>query len=384
MSGFFKKRFLREEESLLQQRTVVSLVGARPQFIKEALIGKLAREQHIWRHVLVHSGQHYDANMSDVFFRQLGIASPDYQLGVGSASHGKQTGDVLVRFEELLVAERPDLVLVYGDTNTTLAGALAAAKLRIPLAHVEAGIRQAPKDMPEEINRVLTDHVSQLLFCCSDAAATNLREENIREGVHVVGDVMFDVFKVMKPLFDREDILNKNGLVPGGFFLATVHRDFNVDHKEPLEEILSGLRRIARRTSLRCVFPLHPRTARKIEEFSLQPLLESLCVTEPLGYVELMSLLLHAAFVVTDSGGLQKEAWFAGRRSLVLMPDTGWRELISCGWNVLCAPAQEEMERRALDFLSERVSCPEGIYGYGDAAERIVRKIREYLKDDAC
>ncbi|WP_026369093.1 non-hydrolyzing UDP-N-acetylglucosamine 2-epimerase [Aminiphilus circumscriptus] len=363
----------------MQQRTVVSLVGARPQFIKEALIGKLARERHIWRHVLVHSGQHYDANMSDVFFRQLGIASPDYQLGVGSASHGKQTGDVLVRFEELLVAERPDLVLVYGDTNTTLAGALAAAKLRIPLAHVEAGIRQAPKDMPEEINRVLTDHVSQLLFCCSDAAATNLREENIREGVHVVGDVMFDVFKVMKPLFDRGDILNKNGLVPGGFFLATVHRDFNVDHKEPLEEILSGLRRIARRTSLRCVLPLHPRTARKIEEFSLQPLLESLCVTEPLGYVELMSLLLHAAFVVTDSGGLQKEAWFAGRRSLVLMPDTGWRELISCGWNVLCAPAQEEMERRVLDFLSERVSCPEGVYGYGDAAEKIVVAIKKFL-----
>jgi len=365
-------------------KSVVSLVGARPQFVKEALVGSLARKRRLWRHVLVHSGQHYDANMSDVFFRQLGIASPDHQLGVGSASHGRQTGDVLVRFEELLVAECPDLVLVYGDTNTTLAGALAAAKLRIPVAHVEAGIRQAPKDMPEEINRVLTDHVSRLLFCCSDAAATNLREENIREGVHVVGDVMFDVFKVMQPLFDREGLLSTNGLVPGGFFLATVHRDFNVDHKAPLEEILSGLRHITRRTSLCCVLPLHPRTAAKIEEFSLQPLLEGLCVTEPLGYVELMSLLLRAAFVVTDSGGLQKEAWFAGKRALVLMPDTRWRELVACGWNILCASLQEEMEGKALKLVEEQLVPPEGIYGRGDTAERIVEKIERYLNDDAC
>ncbi len=357
---------------------VMSIVGARPQFIKEAVVGAAARRLGAWRHVVVHSGQHYDVNMSDIFFTQLAMPQPDYFLGIGSGSHGRQTADALARVEELLLAERPDLVLVYGDTNTTVAGALAAAKLKIPVAHVEAGIRQAPRDMPEEINRVVTDHLADRLYCCSALARKNLEAEGLGARGEVVGDVMYDLFLTLRPLFRRDDMRRRFGLEGRPYVLATLHRDFNVDSRLPLGEILEGLGRIQKTHGLDVVLPVHPRTRRRLEEFGLQDRASALKLVEPVGYLELMGLLEGCEAVVTDSGGFQKEAYFAEKRALVMMPDTGWRELVEAGWHRLCAPDAQEMTR-AFAALGTPVPYPAGLYGDGTAGDRVVRAIAAFL-----
>ena len=362
--------------------TVLSVVGARPQFIKEAVVGAAARRLGAWRHVVVHSGQHYDVNMSDVFFTQLAIPQPDHFLNIGSGSHGRQTADALVRVEELLLAERPDLVLVYGDTNTTVAGALAAAKLKIPVAHVEAGIRQAPRDMPEEINRVVTDHLARRLYCCSELARKNLEAEGLGGRAEVVGDVMYDLFLALRPLFRRDDQRRRLGLEGRPYVLATLHRDFNVDFKDPLAEILEGLGRIQKAHVVDVVLPVHPRTRRRLEEFGLQERASALKLVEPLGYVELMGLLEGCSAVVTDSGGFQKEAYFAEKRALVMMPDTGWRELVEVGWHRLCAPDAQEMTRAFAD-LDAPGPCPAGIYGDGAAGDRVAQDLAGLLASGA-
>ena len=359
-------------------KTVVSIVGARPQFIKEAVVGAAARRLGAWRHVVVHSGQHYDVNMSDIFFTQLAMPKPDHFLGIGSGSHGRQTAEALVRVEELLLAERPDLVLVYGDTNTTVAGALAAAKLKIPVAHVEAGIRQEPKDMPEEINRVVTDHLAERLYCCSELARKNLEAEGLGARGEVVGDVMYDLFLTLRPLFRRDDMRRRFGLEGRPYVLATLHRDFNVDSRLPLGEILEGLGRIQKTHGLDVVLPVHPRTRRRLEEFGLQDRASALKLVEPVGYLELMGLLEGCEAVVTDSGGFQKEAYFAEKRALVMMPDTGWRELVEAGWHRLCAPDAQEMTR-AFAALGTPVPYPAGLYGDGTAGDRVVRAIAAFL-----
>ncbi|GAB1400782.1 UDP-N-acetylglucosamine 2-epimerase (non-hydrolyzing) [Aminivibrio sp.] len=333
-------------------KKVVSLVGARPQFIKEAVIGAEVRRRNAWNHILVHSGQHYDANMSDIFFSELSMKQPDYFLGVGSGLHGKQTAEVLIKFEELLLEEKPNMVLVYGDTNTTVAGALAAAKLKIPVAHVEAGIRQNPKDMPEEINRVMTDHISTYLFCCSRLAAENLAKEGITEGISVVGDVMYDLYLKVKPHFTPEKTREQFGLEEGRYIIATLHRDFNVDNPGSLKNILEGLAKAKKATGLEILLPLHPRTRKRIAEFGLQDLISAFKITEPMGYLELMSLTQQCSAVVTDSGGYQKEAYYAGKRAVVVMPDTGWRKLTESGWNVLCDAKTEAVMYNVKEVLS--------------------------------
>lgn len=354
---------------------VVSFVGARPQFIKEAVLGAAVRSAGAWRHILVHSGQHYDVMMSDVFFEELGMPKPDYFLGVGSGSHAKQTAEALVRTEEVLVSECPELALVYGDTNTTVAGALAAAKLKIPVAHVEAGIRQRPKSMPEEINRVVTDHISASLFCCSKLAALNLEREGIVDGVHVVGDVMYDLYRMMAPRFDPHGACDRFGLEDGNFVLCTLHRDFNVDDETSLSGILKGMRAIRETTGCEVLFPIHPRTRKRVSEFGLDDLTAPLRLCDPLGYLDLQSLARACRFAVTDSGGFQKETYFAGKRTIVVMPDTGWRELVEAGWNVLCAPDEADMLRAAKRVL-EDVAFPGGLYGNGHAAEIIIGILR--------
>ena len=354
---------------------VLSLVGARPQFIKEAVLGAVVRSAGAWRHVLVHSGQHYDAMMSDVFFEELGMPKPDYFLGVGSGSHAKQTAEALVRIEDVLASERPDLMLVYGDTNTTVAGALAAVKLKIPVAHVEAGIRQRPKSMPEEINRVVTDHISARLFCCSEGAAANLAREGIVDGVHVVGDVMYDLYRMMAPRFDPHGACGRFGLEDGNFVLCTLHRDFNVDDEIPLSGILKGMRGIREKTGCEVLFPIHPRTRKRVSEFGLDDLAAPLRLCNPLGYLDLQSLARACRFAVTDSGGFQKETYFAGKRAVIVMPDTGWRELVEAGWNVLCGPDEADM-LRAAERVLEDVALPGELYGNGHAAERIVDILR--------
>lgn len=346
---------------------VLSLVGARPQIIKEAMLHREFKEKGI-EEILVHSGQHYDYNMSDVFFEVLQIRKPDYNLNVGSGTHGEMTGKIMIEFEKVLLKERPDLVLVYGDTNTTLAGALVSAKLKIPVAHVEAGIRQKPKDMPEEINRVVTDHVSQILFCPSELAVENLRKEGITEGVYFTGDVMYDLFLEMENRF-RYDVFEELNLKENDYVLVTLHRDFNVDDPVKLKKILSHLKEVSREK--RVVFPIHPRTKKRVKEFGLEGLLEGIEVIDPVDYLNLMGLVKKCWKVVTDSGGLQKEAYFARKQAVVVMPDTGWRELVEAGWNKLAS------EENLSDVLmqEDEPDYPDGLYGDGNAAGRIVEVI---------
>ncbi|MBO8161188.1 MAG: UDP-N-acetylglucosamine 2-epimerase (non-hydrolyzing) [Thermosipho sp. (in: Bacteria)] len=344
---------------------IISLVGARPQFIKEAVINKELREKENIKEVLVHSGQHYDFNMSDIFFEELGIRNPDYFLNVGSGTHGEMTGKIMIEFERVVLKEKPDLILVYGDTNTTLAGAIVGAKLKIPVAHIEAGIRQEPKDMPEEINRVLTDRISKYLFCPSMLAVDNLKKEGITDGVYFVGDVMYDLFLLMEKSF-KFDIFKKLNLKENEFILLTLHRDFNVDNKEKLKRILENLNKIAKEKTI--VFPIHPRTRKRITEFNIEKYLEDLVVIEPIDYLNLMGLVKKSWKVITDSGGLQKEAYFAKKQAIVLMPDTGWRELIKAKWNVLA----DENNLYEQTFKGCNESYPEGLYGHGNAGKQIV------------
>lgn len=353
---------------------ILSLVGARPQFIKEALLNSTVHHKKAWKHVLVHSGQHYDINMSDVFFQELGIPKPAHYLDIGSCSHAVMTASVLVAVEKILIEEKPDALLVYGDTNTTLAGALAAVKIHVPIIHIEAGIRMLPKTMPEEINRVLTDHVSSLLCCCSELGRQNLEKEDIRHGVEVTGDIMYDLFLRMQPRFTVEKTCTKYGLVPEKFVLATLHRDYNVDSPVILRKLLEGLNSIQKEQGFTLFFPLHPRTRRRIAEFGLEHLLQNLLIAPPLGYLELMSLMCASAFAVTDSGGLQKEAFYANKRCIVMMPDTGWRELIDCGWNILCDPTQDSIAE-AVESILTSAEHPGAIYGDGQAVGRTIQKI---------
>ena len=346
---------------------LISLIGARPQIIKEAILNQEFEKEGI-EEILVHSGQHYDFNMSDVFFKVLNIRKADYNLGIGSGTHAEMTGKTMIEFEKVVLKERPDIILVYGDTNTTLAGALVGAKLKIPIAHVEAGIRQEPKDMPEEINRVLTDHVSRYLFCPSKLAVDNLKKENITKGVYFTGDIMYDLFLEMKPHFD-ETIINKLDLEENRYIVTTIHRDFNTDNKSNLEDILKELEKISR--EIKVVFPIHPRTRKRIEEFNLTEYTKGILLTEPFDYLSMMGLVQKSLFVITDSGGLQKEAYFAGKRAIVVMPDTGWRELTDAGWNLLSRP--DEIKGK-MDCIVDNEIVPETehIYGEGNAGRKIV------------
>lgn len=351
---------------------IISLIGARPQFIKEAVLQEHFIKNGI-QEILVHSGQHYDYEMSDVFFKVLKMRKPDYNLNVGSGSHGVVTGKIIIAFEEVVMKEKPEVIIVYGDTNTTVAGALVGAKLKIPVAHVEAGIRQQPKGMPEEINRVVTDHISQYLFCPSELAVKNLERENIRDGVYFVGDVMYDLYLKMKPYFDYR-MIEELGLKENEYILCTIHRDFNTDDPEKLKNILIGLSQIAH--DMKVIFPMHPRTKKMINQFGLEFLLKDITIIEPVDYLSMMGLLEKCFIIITDSGGLQKEAYFAGNRALVVMPDTGWRELIDIGWNKLVD--SEELYRVYKLFVDNRnFKVQQHIYGEGNSGEKIVRILKD-------
>jgi len=299
----------------------------------------------------------------------LKIREPDYSLGVGSGTHGEITGRTMIAFEQVAMKEKPDVILVYGDTDTTVAGALVGAKLKIPVAHVEAGIRQEPHNMPEEINRKVTDHVSDLLFAPSRLAVENLAREGITEGVYFVGDVMYDLFLKMKPHFDYSAI-DELSLQEGNYVVVTIHRDFNTDDPVRLKWILDGLRELSKQ--LRVVFPMHPRTKKRVQQFGFEDALEGVDVIQPLDYLKLMGLVMQSAFVITDSGGLQKETYFCGKRALVVMPDTGWRELVDIGWNVLVYPVNDTFNVlwESVDAkVIENALCY--VYGAGNASALI-------------
>jgi len=307
---------------------IVTIVGARPQFIKAAVLSRELRKEHT--EILVHTGQHYDQNMSEIFFEELGIPAPDFNLGIGSGPHGKQTGEMLAAIEGVLLKERPDWVLVYGDTNSTLAGALAAVKLHIRVAHVEAGLRSFNRRMPEEINRVLTDHASDLLLCPTQTAVENLQNEGIARGVHLVGDVMYDALVWAAAQEKEPSILDTLDLEPGKYLLATVHRAENTDDPERLAGILAAFGQV--RETL--VWPVHPRTRLKLQELNWQPA-GHVKLIEPLGYLNMAQLEKHARIILTDSGGIQKEACWLGVPCITLRDETEWVETVQSGWNIL-------------------------------------------------
>lgn len=334
---------------------VLTVVGARPQFVKAAAVGRVFRQRGVTE-VLVHTGQHFSADMSDVFFRELGMPEPDYNLGVGGLPHGAMTGRMLEGIEGILERERPDWVLVYGDTNSTLAGALAAAKRHVPIAHVEAGLRSFNRAMPEEINRVLTDHVSTLLLCPTRRAVANLAREGIVAGCEHVGDVMYDVALAVRDVaLKTSAILDRLGLEDDGFVLATVHRAENTEDAGRLTEVFDAVRRLADGRPV--VLPLHPRTAQAAARHGVP--LDGLTLCDPVGYIDMTRLICGSRLVVTDSGGLQKEAYFHARPCVTLRDETEWVETIECGWNRLWTQAD----------YHPRQPIPD--YGDGHAAVRI-------------
>lgn len=344
---------------------VASVVGARPQFIKAAPVSAVLRRRH--QEVLIHTGQHYDEDMSAAFFRSLRLPEPDYNLGIGSGGHGEQTGRMLVELERVLLSDRPDVVLVYGDTNSTLAASLAAAKIHVPLAHVEAGLRSHNRTMPEEINRVVADHLSSLLFCPTQTAVDHLTAEGIRAGVHLVGDVMYDVALATAQEARGRDVHARLGVTKKDYLLCTVHRPSNTDDPRNLTAIVEALSECGRTV----VFPIHPRTRKSLEQHGLIGKLgKTVVVTEPLDYLDFQGLLMEALKVLTDSGGVQKEAYFFGVPCITLREETEWIETVEDGWNVLVGSDKAEILGAIEDFNASGTQNKS--FGDGRAAEKIV------------
>ena len=360
---------------------LVTIIGARPQFIKAATVSRaiaehnnsLTNDQEPITEVLVHTGQHYDENMSDVFFEELDIPQPNYHLGIGSASHGAQTGRMLEEIEKVLLKEEPDRVLVYGDTNSTLAGALAAVKLHIPVAHVEAGLRSFNQRMPEEINRVLTDHIADMLFAPTQTAVDNLKNEGISEDkIFLVGDVMYDAaLYYSKRAAEKSSILERYHLQTRQYILATIHRAENTDDPVRLRAIFEGLSQVAEEIPI--VLPLHPRTrVALIREGLYEMVIQSLVVISPVGYLDMVMLEKNARLVVTDSGGVQKEAYFYEVPCVTLRRETEWVELVETGWNILIEPFDpEQITANVISYLNQKGIVSSSLYGQGDAAIRI-------------
>ncbi|HET8673724.1 MAG TPA: UDP-N-acetylglucosamine 2-epimerase (non-hydrolyzing) [Thermoleophilaceae bacterium] len=353
---------------------IATIVGNRPQFVKAAAVSRQLRRAH--EELLIHTGQHYDEELSRIFFEELSVPSPDRELGVGSGSGPEQTARILDGLEPVLRDWRPDLALVYGDTNSTLAGALGAAQLGIPVAHVEAGMRSGDWAMPEELNRVLTDHASELLCCSTEAAVANLRREGAHGRIELVGDVMADVSLAFAALAEeRSRALEQHGVEPGRYLLVTAHRAGNVDDPERLLRLVELLESLPERA----VFPLHPRTRARLAAAELLERLEraaGLCITPPLGYLDFLVLAKHARAILTDSGGVQKEAYLLGTPCVTLRDTTEWVETVELGWNVL-VDLDRDAALAALEREPPAGERPE-LYGGGRAAERICDVLATY------
>lgn len=363
---------------------LLTVIGARPQFIKAAAVSRAVAAVPGISEVLVHTGQHYDANMSRVFFEDLEIPEPEVHLGIGSAPHGRQTGRMMEGIEKVLLKEEPDWVLVYGDTNSTLAGALAAVKLHIPIAHVEAGLRSFNRAMPEEINRVLTDHAADLLFAPTEAAVRNLRKEGLpAEKIVETGDVMYDNALFFREKAEEESrILAGLRLKPRRYVLATIHRAENTDDPDRLRAIFEGLASAAEDTPV--VLPLHPRTRKALQDTGLfRAASERLRLIDPVGYLDMAMLETHAALIVTDSGGVQKEAFFQGVPCVTLRDETEWVELVDAGWNTVCPPASAEIVAAAVAEGRARppTDSPD-LYGDGKSADAILATLMGHLSAD--
>lgn len=359
---------------------IVTVIGARPQFVKAAALSHAIQE---WnkkglppiQEVLVHTGQHYDKNMSLAFFEDMNIPLPDYQLNCGGKSHAEMTATMMIEIEKICLKEEPDYLLVYGDTNSTLAGALTASKLHIPVVHVEAGLRSYNRSMPEEINRVLTDHISDKLFCPTNQAVENLMLEGITKNVFHVGDVMYDVALRFGSLADQQlSFLDQLHVEQGSYYLCTLHRAENTDHKERIQSICSALREIATEQTP-VVFPLHPRTDQRLKTYGLKTELEEhphIRLIPPVSFVDMIVLEKNASYILTDSGGVQKEAYFYQTPCITLRDETEWVETVVAGWNYITG-ANKELIIKALSMNPQRHKIAE--YGEGNAAEMILNKL---------
>lgn len=350
---------------------VLTVVGARPQFVKASVVSRALADAGI-SEILVHTGQHYDDGMSEVFFRELQIPAPNINLGIGSGLHGEQTGRMLIEIEKVLVQHKPDWLLLYGDTNSTVAGALAAAKLHIPIAHVEAGPRTYVRTMPEEINRVLTDHLSDLLLVPSEQSAENLRKEGINDTrIRLVGDVMYDVALHFGALAEQNSaFLVNNGLKSNGYVLATIHRAESTDDPAALRAIVDSLIALAAET--RVVLPLHPRTRNALAQAGwLDEVTSTVSVMEPLGYLDMAMAEKNARLILTDSGGVQKEAFFYEVPCVTLMEQTGWTETVELGWNRVTPPTTATAIVHSVREAMGTRGRPGRPYGDGDAADKV-------------
>ena len=346
---------------------IMTIVGARPQFIKAAVVSR-AFEEHRpdVQEIIVHTGQHYDANMSDVFFDELEIPRPDYNLGIGGGTHGQNTGRMMEKLEGLMMDVQPDWVLVYGDTDSTLAGALAASKLHIPVAHVEAGLRSFNRRMPEEINRVLTDHIADILFAPTETGRTNLLNEGIAEGkIKLVGDVMYDASLFYKAKARKPKLPVEMDIQGGDFVLCTIHRAENTDDPQRLKDIFQGVGA----SEEQVILPMHPRTKAKVGDFGIG-IPENVRVIDPVGYLEMVWLEANCRCVATDSGGVQKEAYFFEKPCITMRNETEWVELVEAGWNVLVGANSEKIVTAVHNCAKSNVI--ELLYGKGDAGQEIV------------
>jgi UDP-N-acetylglucosamine 2-epimerase (non-hydrolysing) len=351
---------------------IATVVGARPQFIKMAPVSKELRKQ--FDEIIIHTGQHYDYEMNKIFFDELKIPEPDYHLGVGSGSHGYQTGEMLKRIEEVFTKEKPDFILVFGDTNSTLAGALTGAKLHIKVGHVEAGMRCFDRRMPEELNRVLTDHCSDLLFCSTGTAVENLKCEGIIGGVYLTGDVMVESLLDNKEIAERKSwIVNDLDLKSKEYLVATIHRAGNTDNKENLTNIIDAFSELKETI----VFPIHPRTEKFLKEYGLHDKLKaSVKLIKPLGYLDFLKLMNHAKKIITDSGGIQKEAYILKVPCITLRENTEWVETVEDGWNVLAGANKEKIVKMVKEF-EPSLKTHKTRFGNGNASREIVFRMCE-------
>lgn len=351
---------------------VASIVGARPNFVKLAPVSREVRRR--FDEVIIHTGQHYDYEMDKIFFDDMGIPAPDYHLGIGSGSHGHQTGEMLKKIEEVIISEKPDVVLVFGDTNSTLAGALAAAKLHIYVAHVEAGLRSYDKSMPEEINRVLVDHCSDLLLCPTKTAVENLKIEGIKRNVYLTGDVMVDAQRDCAKIAENKSrILADLGIKPKDYSLATIHRASNTDDPDKFRAIIEALEELGD-----IVFPCHPRAEKYLRQFGLwDDLNRRARVIKPVGYFDMLMLEKNAKKILTDSGGVQKEAYLLGIPCITLRDETEWVETVADGWNVLVGSSREKIVQLARHF--EPSQERHDVFGKGDASIKTAELIEKLV-----
>lgn len=364
-------------------KKILSIVGARPQFIKAAVLSEKLKKLGI-HEVLVHTGQHYDFNMSDIFFKELFIKKADYNLGVGGGRHGEQTGRMLIKIERVLIEEKPDLVLVFGDTNTTLAGALSSVKLKIPVVHIEAGLRSFNKKMPEEINRIISDHIAELLFAPTDKAIENLKNEGITKNVYKTGDVMFDIaLSVIDSVKNKKyEVLKKYSLNDKSFILVTIHRAENTDQTDNLYNIIKAICTLSE-MGFQVFFPVHPRTKKVLQNsgFLQKMRKNSVILNEPVSYSEMLILESSARIIITDSGGVQKEAYFFKTPAVIPRYETEWVELVESNWNVLTGPETEKIINTATFLWNENVFNKKWVnyYGNGDASVKIADIIYKTL-----